>query len=120
MTIHVYGLKDCDTCRKARNWLTRFEIAHDFVDVRESPQAPATFRTWRDAVGGWDALVNKSSTTWRSLPETRKQPRSDAEWLLLLREYPALIKRPVLVGEDGSVLQGFTDNAYKARFGLRK
>ena len=50
----------------------------------------------------------------------RKAPASDPEWTLLLKEYPALVKRPVLVADDGTVSVGFTDNAYKLRFGIRK
>ena len=73
---------------------------------------------WKDAVGGWDALVNKSSTTLRQLPSTRKAPGSDAEWKLLLKEYPQLIRRPVVVLDDGTVSQGFSDNGFKKLFGV--
>ncbi len=114
----LYGLKACDTRRKARKWLDRFGIAYDFVDVREQLPAPDTFLAWKEAVGGWDALINKSSTTWRQLPDNRKSPGSDAEWKLLLREHPALVKRPLLVMDDGRIAQGFSDNAYKKLFGI--
>jgi len=116
----VHGLANCDTCRKARNWLARFGIAHEFVDYRESRPTPETLKTWAAAVGGWDKLVNRASTTWRSLPEARKSPGSDPEWTLLIKEHPALVKRPVLVTDDGVVSVGFTDNAYKQRFGVSK
>jgi Spx/MgsR family transcriptional regulator len=119
MTITLYGLENCDTCRKARNWLTRAGIAHDFVDYRSQPQPPGTLDQWREQVGGWDLMVNKSSTTWRNLSPHRKTPGSDAEWRLLLREYPQLIRRPVVVTGDGSVSQGFSDNTFKQRFGAR-
>jgi arsenate reductase-like glutaredoxin family protein len=65
-------------------------------------------------------MVNKSSTTWRNLPQARKSPGSDAEWKLLLKEYPQLIRRPVVITDDGATTQGFSDNAFKARFGVRK
>jgi Spx/MgsR family transcriptional regulator len=116
----VYGLDACDTCRKARNWLQRFGIAHDFVDYRAQRQSPETLKAWAAQLGGWDRLVNKASTTWRQLPDARKAPASDPEWTLLLKEYPALVRRPVLVGDDGTVSVGFTDNAYKLRFGVKK
>lgn len=116
----LYGLKNCDTCKKAQNWLKRFEVAYSFVDVRESPQAPDTFVAWKDAVGGWDALINKSSTTWRNLPSNRKTPGSDAEWKLLLREHPTLVKRPLVVMEDDSIHQGFSDNGFKKLFEVDK
>jgi Spx/MgsR family transcriptional regulator len=114
----LYGLKNCDTCRKATNWLKRFGVEHRFVDYRDERQAPETLVAWKDAVGGWDALVNKSSTTWRELPSYRKAPGSDAEWKLLLREYPQVIRRPVVELADGTVSQGFSDNGFKKLFGV--
>jgi len=116
MTI-LYGLDNCDTCRKARKWLDRFGIAHSFVDYREQPPSPAMLAEWKEHVGGWDLMVNKSSTTWRNLSPHRKTPGSDAEWKLLLREYPQLIRRPVGVTDDGIVTQGFSDKGFKQRFG---
>ena len=114
----LYGLNNCDTCKKARNWLTRFGVAHVFVDYRDQRQSPETLLAWRDAVGGWETLVNKSSTTWRQLSPNRKTPGSDAEWKLLLKEYPQLIRRPVVVLDGGSVSQGFSDNGFKKLFGI--
>ena len=116
----VYGLDTCDTCRKARNWLKRFEIAHAFVDYREHRVPPETLKAWAAQLGGWDKLINRASTTWRQLPEGRKSPGSDPEWTLLLKEHPALVKRPVLVTDDGTVSVGFTDNGWKLRFGMKK
>ena len=75
MTI-LYGLKNCDTCKKALNWLKRFGIEHRFVDYRDERQSPETLVAWKDAAGGWDALINKSSTTWRELSPNRKTPGS--------------------------------------------
>jgi Spx/MgsR family transcriptional regulator len=120
MSPTLYGLPTCDTCKKARNWLERFGIAYVFVDYRAQRQSPETLTAWAQQLGGWDKLINKASTTWRQLPDSRKAPGSDPEWTLLLKEHPALIKRPVLVTSDGVVSVGFTDNAFKARFGIRK
>ena len=117
MTI-LYGLKNCDTCRKATKWLHRFGIAHAFIDYRDERQSPETLLAWKERLGGWDAMINKSSTTWRTLTEGRKLPGSDAEWKLLLKEYPQLIRRPVVVTDDGAVTQGFSDNGFKKRFGV--
>ncbi|WP_374605013.1 Spx/MgsR family RNA polymerase-binding regulatory protein [Arenimonas sp.] len=116
----LYGLDKCDTCRKARNWLTRFEVPHGFVDYRAHPVPPATLKAWAASLGGWEKLVNKASTTWRQLPEGRKSPGSDPEWTLLLREHPALVKRPVVVTDDGQVSVGFSDSGFKQRFGVGK
>lgn len=115
----LYGLETCDTCRKARNWLKRAGVAHRFVDYRAERVDAAVLRAWAAQLGGWDKLVNKASTTWRSLPDARKSPGSDPEWTLLVKEHPALVKRPVLVTPDGVVSVGFTDNAFKARFGTK-
>src|SRR5690606_25932087 len=71
------GLKNCDTCKKAQNWLKRFGIEHRFVDYRDERQSPDVLVAWRDAAGGWDGLINKSSTTWRELAPNRKTPGSD-------------------------------------------
>ena len=120
MTATIYGLTNCDTCRKARKWLDRFGIAHTFVDYCEQPPSPAMLAEWKEHVGGWDLMVNKSSTTWRNLSPHRKTPGSDAEWRLLLREYPQLIRRPVVVTDDGLISQGFSDNGFKACFGVGK
>lgn len=114
----VYGLANCDTCRKARKWLDRFGVEHSFVDYRDQRQSPGTLVEWKERLGGWDAMVNKSSTTWRGLPPARKAPGSDAEWKLLLREHPQLIRRPVVVTDDGTVTQGFSDNGFRKRFGV--
>lgn len=116
----VYGLDACDTCRKARNWLKRFDIAHAFVDYRDQRVPAETLKAWAAQLGGWDKLINRASTTWRQLPEARKAPASDPEWTLLIKEHPALVKRPVLVTDDGAVSVGFTDNGWKLRFGIKK
>ena len=114
----IYGLKNCDTCRKATKWLDRFGVAYRFVDYRDDKPSPDTLVAWAGKLGGFAAMVNKSSTTWRQLPENRKAAASDAEWKLLLREYPQLIKRPLVVTADGVVTQGFSDNGFKKRFNI--
>ncbi|WP_312328194.1 arsenate reductase [Stenotrophomonas sp.] len=118
MTTTLYGLKNCDTCKKATKWLDRFQVAYAFVDYREQKPSPETLVDWAVQAGGFPALVNRSSTTWRQLPENRKAAASDAEWKLLLREHPQLIKRPVVVTDDGVMSQGFSDNGFKQRFGV--
>ncbi|HCV95614.1 MAG TPA: arsenate reductase [Stenotrophomonas sp.] len=118
MTTTVYGLKNCDTCRKATKWLDRFAVPYEFVDYRQAPPSPQMLIAWAGQAGSFAALVNKSSTTWRQLPDNRKAAASDAEWKLLLREHPQLIKRPVVVSADGVMTQGFTDNGFKQRFGV--
>jgi len=117
MAIEVHGLGKCDTCRKARKWLDRHAVDYRFIDYRDEPAAPATLKQWAEAVGGFDELVNRSGKTWRNLASGRKSPGSTAEWSLLIREYPALVRRPVLVLADGSVHLGFSDKLYARLFG---
>jgi len=114
----LYGLNNCDTCKKARKWLQHFGIAHTFVDYRNEPPSAQTLTQWAEKRGGFAALVNKSSTTWRCLPEARKTPANDAEWAALLRECPTLIRRPLLVMNDGSLHQGFKEIDFNTLFGV--
>ncbi|HET6633230.1 MAG TPA: arsenate reductase [Rhodanobacteraceae bacterium] len=114
--VTLYGLPNCDTCRRARKWLERFGVEYDFVDYRAQPVPAATLTAWAGQLGGWEKLVNKSSTTWRNLLPQRKNPQSEPEWTLLLREYPALVRRPVVVREESRVSLGFSDNGFKKLF----
>ena len=118
MGMRVFGLPHCDTCRKALRWLERAGIACTFVDYRAEPVPGETLRDWAKRLVGWERLVNKSGTTWRTLLPQRKNPASDPEWLLLLKEYPALIRRPVLVREDGTVTVGFSASGYQKLFAI--
>ncbi len=113
----LYGLDKCGTCDKARSWLTRFGIEHRFVDYRADPVPAATLKGWAQQLGGWEKLVNRTSMTWRNLPESRRSPGSDPEWTLLIKEYPALVRRPVALDDAGVVGVGFTDKQYALRFG---
>lgn len=106
MTLTVYGLANCDTCRKARKWLDAEAIAHRFHDVRKDGIAARDVARWAAAVG-WETLLNRRGTTWRGLPDTEKESVDEAKAVALMAEHPALIKRPVF--EDaGAVRVGFT------------
>jgi Spx/MgsR family transcriptional regulator len=115
----IYGLEKCDTCKKARNWLTRKGVVFDFVDYREQPVAAPALKAWAAQLGGFGNLINRASTTWRALPDARKSPLSAPEWTLLIKEYPALIKRPVLVLADDSVSVGFSDKLFAQRLAAK-
>jgi len=117
MTTRVYGLEKCSTCQKALKWLTRHKVAHEFSDYRENRVDASTLKSWAAKVGGWEALVNRGGMTWRNLAPARRSPGSDPEWLLLLKEYPALVRRPVVVRDDGSVSLGFTEKKFREMFG---
>ncbi|MGE4070035.1 MAG: Spx/MgsR family RNA polymerase-binding regulatory protein [Lysobacterales bacterium] len=115
-TLTLYGLPHCDTCKKARAWLTARGIAHEFVDYRAQPLAPAQLEQAAAALG-WDKLVNRASTTWRQLEAADKAAVTTREWLELLARHPALIRRPLLI--DGSHIDaGFKESRYAAHFVL--
>ena len=96
----LFGLKNCDTCKKALKALEAVGRTVEFVDVRADGVAPDDLKTWI-AAHGIETMVNTRSTTWRGLEEADRAGVSSAEGALaLLQEHPALMKRPVIV--DGS------------------
>lgn len=105
----VYGLKSCDTCRKARRWLDEAGLAHDFYDLRADGPDAARLRSWVGQAG-WERLLNRRGTTWRGLDEAARGPLDAERAVALMREHPALVKRPVFELDDGSVLVGFEDS----------
>ncbi|MGB6085413.1 arsenate reductase [Parvibaculum sp.] len=103
----VYGLKNCDTCRKALKWLEAESIAYTFHDVKADGISAADVKRFAAAVG-WEALLNKASTTWRGLPDSDKQDLTEAKAVKLMAANPSLIKRPVF--EKGRmIISGFRD-----------
>lgn len=92
--ITVYGLKSCDTCRKARAWLDGEGIAHSFHDVRADGLDGKALAGWIEELG-WEALVNTRGTTWRGLPEAEKTGLDAARARDLILAHPAVMKRPV-------------------------
>ena len=115
--LRLYGLKRCGTCVKAQSWLGQHGLAFEFIDYRDSPVPAETLRLWAQAVGGWEKLINRASTTWRNLDEAQKSASTDEAWLALLAQWPALVKRPVLVHPDGAVTTGFSDKKYTELLG---
>ena len=94
----VYGIKQCDTCRKALKWLAAQGIEHRFHDFRMDGLHAGQVQEWLDSPFG-DKLVNRRSTTWRQLSEEQRQLEGDALVVLLL-DHPTLIKRPVFVKQS--------------------
>ncbi len=105
MTITLYGLKNCDTCKKAIKALEGAGKAVSFVDIRAEADLPARLPGWIEAAGA-EALTNTRSTTWRGLDDTERA-RATSDPLGLLAENPTLIKRPVIEA-DGAVYVGWT------------
>jgi len=103
--LNVYGLRNCDTCRKARAFLEDHGIAHSFVDVRADGVSAEQVGHWADEVG-WEALLNRRGTTWRKLDDDAKGDLDRDAAVLLMATHPALIKRP-LFETRGRVFVGF-------------
>lgn len=108
----VYGLKSCDTCRKARKELDAAGVSYAFHDVREDGVTKAEIAKWAKAAG-WETLLNKASATWRGLPEDQKTGLTEAKAVALMAANPALIKRPLIVRGDTEVHAGWTDAVKK-------
>lgn len=115
-SVQLFGLVKCSTCQKALAWLREKGIDHHFTDYRDHPVAPALLVQWAGQVGGWEKLVNRASMTWRNLPDDRKSPASEDDWLALIAQYPALIRRPVTVLTAGQVAVGFSEKKYGELF----
>jgi len=104
--ITLYGIKNCDTCRKARKWLNDRGIEHRYHDLREDGMNADLAKVWLEAAGT-DTLVNRRGTTWRKLPEDIRDGLDEKSAAKLLLEHPTLIKRPV-IDRDGAIIVGFT------------
>jgi len=113
--IKVYGLKNCDTCRKALKWLAANDIAHEFSDFRASPVEAGQIAQWEVAVG-WETLLNRRGTTWRGLPDGDKDTIDRSSAIKLMTAHPALMKRPVFELPD-RVLVGFSPETQNALSG---
>jgi arsenate reductase len=100
----LYGIKNCDTVKKARLWLAAQGIPYQFVDFKHTPPTAADLERWRVHFGEWP--VNRQGTTYRQLKVAYEQANS-AEQLALLLAHPAALKRPILEGE-GLLLKGFS------------
>ena len=110
--ITVYGIKNCDTCRKALKWLAAEGIEHRFHDFRVDGLDPASLSSWV-AAAGWEKLLNRRGTTWRNLSDSEKDGVDEARAKALMEDNPTLIKRPVFEA-GGQVLVGFSDAAQAA------
>lgn len=115
MSLKLYGLKNCDTCRKALKALSAAGRAHDFVDVRSDGVSAEQIAAWAGALG-WEKLLNTKSTTWRGLSEAEKQGVDEPKAVALMAEHTTLVKRPVIEA-DGNVTVGWSADV-QASLGL--
>jgi len=112
MTVTMYGIKNCDTIKKARAWLGAHGVAYDFHDYKASGIEAGTLRGWAKQVG-WEVLLNRAGTTFRALPDADKADLDEAKAIALMVAQPSMIKRPVLESA-GALLVGFKPDTYLA------
>ena len=113
--VTIYGIKACDTMKKARTWLTEHGVAHVFHDYKVAGIERATLESWCDNLG-WEALLNRSGTTFRKLPDADRVNLDREKAIALMLAQPSMIKRPVL-DLGGSLIAGFKPDLYLAQCG---
>jgi arsenate reductase (glutaredoxin) len=114
MAVTIYGIKACDTMKKARDWLDGHHVAYAFHDYKAVGIDRAHLERWAGQVG-WEVLLNRSGTTFRKLPDADKAGIDAAKAIGLMLAQPSMIKRPVLDLGD-RLLVGFKPDAYAAAF----
>jgi len=114
MPVTIYGIRNCDTMKKARAWLEAKGVTHDFHDYKKDGIERERFKGWAKALG-WDVLLNRKGTTFRQLPEEEKSSLGERKAIGLMLTYPSMIKRPVLENE-GRLLVGFSPALYEDFF----
>ena len=110
----LLGIKNCDTVKKARQWLDNKSIAYQFHDFRIDGLSADQVNTWLNTID-WQVLVNKRSTTWRQLPDDVKQNLDEHNVVQVLLDNPTLIKRPILEYKDATYT-GFKPTDYETIF----
>ena len=114
MSVTIYGIKNCDTVKKARTWLDKKGIAYDFHDYKTAGIDRGRLEAWVGKLG-WEPLINRAGTTFRKLPGKDKEALTRNKAIALMLDQPAMIKRPVLdVG--GQLLVGFKPDEYDKLF----
>jgi arsenate reductase (glutaredoxin) len=110
MTITIYGIKNCDTMKKARAWLDSHGLTYDFHDYKTAGIAKDKLERWSEELG-WETLLNRSGTTFRKLPDADREELNEKKALALMLAQPSMIKRPVL-DLDGKLVVGFKPDIY--------
>jgi arsenate reductase (glutaredoxin) len=111
----IYGIKNCDTMKKARTWLDGHKVDYSFHDYKASGIDRPTLEGWANKVG-WEILLNRAGTTFRKLPDADKGDLTEKKAIALMLAQPSMIKRPVLEAK-GKLTVGFKPEEYKKLFG---
>lgn len=116
MAITLYGIPNCDTVKKARNWLAENNIDYLFHDYKKAGANHAQLEHWCDAKG-WETVLNRAGTTFKKLPDDAKAELDETKAIALMLDQPSMIKRPV-VEHTGGILVGFKPAEWDAAFGV--
>lgn len=112
--MHVYGIKNCNTVKKALTWLEEKAISYTFHDFKKEGISEEKLRTWENQIG-WEPLVNKRGTTWRQLSSEEQTAVVDSDSAnALMQAKTSVIKRPV-IESSGGIIVGFDESEYKAK-----
>ncbi len=118
MAITIYGIKNCDTMKKARAWLDKAGVDYAFHDYKTAGITRDQLEKWAKKAG-WEALLNKAGNTFKKLPEADKEKLTDAKAIKLMLAQPSMIKRPVLELGGGKLLVGFKPENYAGQFAAK-
>ncbi|HEU0161789.1 MAG TPA: ArsC family reductase [Rhizomicrobium sp.] len=111
----IFGIRNCDTMKKARAWLDSHKVAHAFHDYKVSGIDKATLEGWVEQAG-WETLLNRAGTTFKKLPDADKDGLTQKKAIALMLAQPSMIKRPVLE-HRGRITVGFKPDVYAKLFG---
>lgn len=114
-TITIYGIKNCDTMKKARAWLDKQGVDYAFHDYKNAGIEREKLERWAKKAG-WDTLLNRAGTTFKKLPDKDKEGVTEKKAIALMLAQPSMIKRPVLELPGGKLLVGFKPDAYNEAF----
>ena len=118
MPITIYGIKNCDTMKKARTWLDKQGVEYAFHDYKTAGIEREQLERW-SRKAGWETLLNRAGTTFKKLPDKDKQGLTEKKAIALMLAQPAMIKRPVLDLGHGKLLVGFKPELYSEAVAAR-
>lgn len=113
--VTIYGIKNCDTMKKARAWLDKHRVDYVFHDYKVDGIEREKLERWASKAG-WETLLNRAGTTFRKLPDKAKDALTENKAIALMVKQPSMVKRPVIELGAGKLLIGFAPESYKAAF----
>ncbi|MEO9273956.1 ArsC family reductase [Marinomonas sp. 5E14-1] len=111
--IDIYGIKNCDTMKKAFRWLEEHKIEYRFHDYKKEALEAGTAKAWMDELG-WENVINKRGTTWRKLDEETKSAMNNELAIDTIINQPSMIKRPLIIA-NGEIYLGFNSDEYSQK-----